>query len=878
MDAHYRPEIIEPEAQRHWDEKQVFRATEDSGKPKYYCLSMFPYPSGKLHMGHVRNYTIGDVLARYHHMKGYNVLQPMGWDAFGLPAENAALANNVAPAGWTYANIDYMRGQLKRLGLAVDWSREIATCKPDYYRWEQWLFTELFKKGVIYKKTAAVNWDPVDHTVLANEQVIDGRGWRSGALVEKRDIPMYFFRISTYAEELLSELDNLPGWPERVKTMQRNWIGKSFGVEIHFPLNARHQDGEPVLKVFTTRADTLFGVTYVAVAAEHPLAMQAAAGNPELAAFIAECKQGSVAEADMATMEKKGMDTGLKVYHPFTNEPVPVFVANYVLMGYGEGAVMAVPAHDERDFAFAQKYGLPIKPVIKPLEVKGEGGRVKGENPDDATLHPSPFTLHSLPFTEPGILFDSGDFSGRTSEDAIDKIALVLSNLKLGEKRTTWRLRDWGISRQRYWGCPIPIIHCPTCGDVPVPADQLPVVLPEDVKIDIGSPIKKMPSFYETTCPTCGGKAERETDTMDTFVESSWYYARYACPDNTTAMLDDRANHWLPVDQYIGGIEHAILHLLYARFFHKLMRDVGLVNSNEPFANLLTQGMVIADTYYRDLGEGKKQWINPADVEQRDGVWVLKADGQPVIVGGTEKMSKSKNNGVDPQSLIDQYGADTARLFMMFAAPPEQSLEWSDSGVEGANRFLRRLWKAVFDHVSSPPPQAGEGPGERGNRQTLDFRRQLHQTIAKVTDDIERRKQFNTAIAAIMELMNALAKLDNDPATRAVKQEALEAIVLMLAPIVPHICRSLIKALKPGACLMGSPWPVVDEAALVRDEIELMLQVNGKLRGKISVAVDADKDAIEQAALTSPEVQKFMEGKPAKKVVVVPGRLVNVVV
>jgi leucyl-tRNA synthetase len=871
MDPQYRPEIIEPEAQQHWDEKQVFRATEDSTKPKYYCLSMFPYPSGKLHMGHVRNYTIGDVLARYHHMKGFNVLQPMGWDAFGLPAENAALANNVAPAGWTYANIDYMRGQLKRLGLAVDWQRELATCKPDYYRWEQWLFTELFKKGVIYQKTAAVNWDPVDHTVLANEQVIDGRGWRSGALVEKRDIPMYFFRISAYAEELLSELDNLPGWPERVKTMQRNWIGKSFGVEIHFPLlpspasgavgksrAGGEGEGEPVLKVFTTRADTLFGVTYVAVAAEHPLATQAATGNPALAAFITECKQGSVAEADMATMEKKGMDTGLKVYHPFTNEAVPVFVANYVLMGYGEGAVMAVPAHDERDFAFAQKYGLPIKPVIKPVQMAS---------------WPMPLTEA---YTEQGILFDSGDFSGRTSEDAIDKISLVLSNLKLGEKRTTWRLRDWGISRQRYWGCPIPIIHCPTCGDVPVPADQLPVVLPEDVKIDIGSPIKKMPSFYETTCPTCGGKAERETDTMDTFVESSWYYARYACPDNTTAMLDVRANHWLPVDQYIGGIEHAILHLLYARFFHKLMRDVGLVNSNEPFANLLTQGMVIADTYYRDLGEGKKQWINPADVENRDGVWVLKADGQPVIVGGTEKMSKSKNNGVDPQSLIDQYGADTARLFMMFAAPPEQSLEWSDAGVEGANRFLRRLWKAVFDHLEGGVCTAYKG-GEL-SAPTQDFRRQLHQTIAKVSDDIERRKQFNTAIAAIMELMNAMAKLESDPATRAVKQEALEAIVLMLSPIVPHICRSLIMVLKPGACLMGSAWPTVDEAALVRDEIELMLQVNGKLRGKITVAVDADKNAIEQTALASPEVQKFMDGKPANKVVVVPGRLVNVVV
>ncbi len=860
MDPVYRPEIIEPEAQQHWEEKQAYRASEDSSKPKYYCLSMFPYPSGKLHMGHVRNYTIGDVLARYHRMKGFNVLHPMGWDAFGLPAENAALANNVPPAGWTYANIDYMRGQLKRLGFAIDWQRELATCKPNYYRWEQWLFTRLFEKGLIYKKMATVNWDPVDHTVLANEQVIDGRGWRSGALVEKRDIPMYFFRITAYAEELLSELDNLPGWPERVKTMQRNWIGKSFGVEIHFPLNERHQAGDPVLKVFTTRADTLFGVTYVAVAAEHPLAQQAARTHPALAEFIAECKQGSVAEADMATMEKKGMDTGLKAYHPFTNEPVPVFVANYVLMGYGEGAVMAVPAHDERDFAFAEKYNLPIKPVIKPTE---------GE-----------LTLPlAAAYTEPGILFDSGDFSGRTSDDAIEKIALVLKNLGLGERRTTFRLRDWGISRQRYWGCPIPIIHCATCGDVPVPADQLPVALPEDVKMDVGSPIKKMPSFYECACPKCGGKAERETDTMDTFVESSWYYARYACPDLETGMLDGRANYWLPVDQYIGGIEHAILHLLYARFFHKLMRDEGLVSSNEPFTNLLTQGMVIAETYYRDLGDGKKQWLNPADIEHTASGPVLKSDGLPVIAGGTEKMSKSKNNGVDPQALIDRYGADTARLFMMFAAPPEQSLEWSDTGVEGGNRFLRRLWKAVYEHVEAgiTPPFEKGGPGGISAAQQA-FRRQLHQTIQKVTDDIERRKQFNTAIAAVMELMNALAKLEGeDSLTRSLKQEALEAVVLMLAPIVPHICRVLLKALRPGACLVGSTWPVADEAALVRDEIELMLQVNGKLRGKLLVAADAAKDAIEQAALASPEAQKHMEGRPAKKVVVVPGRLVNIV-
>ncbi len=951
MDAHYHPEIIEPEAQRHWEETQAFRAPDpneagwEPGKPKYYCLSMFPYPSGKLHMGHVRNYTIGDVLARYHRMKGYNVLQPMGWDAFGLPAENAAMANNVAPAGWTYANIDYMRKQLKSLGLAIDWSRELATCKPDYYRWEQWLFTRLFEKGVIYKRMASVNWDPVDHTVLANEQVIDGRGWRSGALVEKRDIPMYFFRITDYAEELLAELDDLPGWPERVKTMQRNWIGKSFGVEIHFPLSPRHETGGEVLKVFTTRADTLFGATYVAVAAEHPLALQAAEGNPELAAFIAECKQGSVAEADMATMEKRGMDTGLKAYHPFTNEAVPIWVANYVLMGYGEGAVMAVPAHDERDFAFAQKYGLPIKAVIRPAE--GELERPLREA-----------------YVEPGILFDSEDFSGRTSQDAIDKMALVLRALDLGEKRTTFRLRDWGISRQRYWGCPIPIVHCPACGDVPVPGDQLPVVLPEEVKIDIGSPLKKMPEWFATPCPKCGGPAERETDTMDTFVESSWYYARYACPDNGQAMLDERAQYWLPVDQYIGGIEHAILHLLYARFFHKLMRDEGLLwegegeggsipaasitprshplpnpppegeganvalrapkaaltptlsqrergqwlgqnRLNEPFANLLTQGMVIAETYYRDLADGKKQWINPADVEVREGVHVLTADGRPVQVGGIEKMAKSKNNGVDPQALIDRYGADTARLFMMFAAPPEQSLEWSDAGVEGANRFLRRLWRMVFEHISSPLPPGREGnsgstashprsrigvqpdpwgaergPGVRELPDQLsDFRRQLHQTIAKVTDDIERRRQFNTAIAAVMELMNAMAKVEGeDSLVHRVRQEALEAIVLMLAPIVPHICRELLKALRPGACLAGSVWPQVDETALLRDEIELVLQVNGKLRGKLKVAVDAGKEAIERAALDSPEALRHMEGKPARKVVVVPGRLVNIVV
>ena len=856
MQEKYLPSEIERAAQTHWAASQVYRASDASDRPKYYCLSMFPYPSGRLHMGHVRNYTIGDVLARYHAMRGYNVMQPMGWDAFGLPAENAAIANNVPPAAWTYANIDHMRTQLQALGFAIDWSRELATCKPDYYRWEQWLFTRLFEKGVIYKKMATVNWDPVDATVLANEQVIDGRGWRSGALVEKRDIPMYFFRITQYADELLSGLDSLPGWPERVKTMQANWIGKSVGVRFAFPYQLDGKDEQ--LWVFTTRADTIMGVTFCAVAAEHPLATRAAQDNPELAAFINECKQGSVAEADMATMEKKGMDTGFKVTHPLTGEQVPVWVGNYVLMSYGEGAVMAVPAHDERDFGFAQKYKLPIKQVIG---VENETFSLDGWQEwygDKAR----------------GRCVNSGKYDGLGYEAAIDAIAADLAAKGLGEKKTQFRLRDWGISRQRYWGCPIPIIHCDACGDVPVPAEQLPVVLPEDVVPDgSGNPLNKRADFVNCACPQCGGAARRETDTMDTFVESSWYYARYACPDFDGGMLDGRANQWLPVDQYIGGIEHAILHLLYARFFHKLMRDEGLVASDEPFANLLTQGMVIADTYYREAADGKKTWFNPADVELRDGVATLKTDGQPVIVGGTEKMSKSKNNGVDPQALIDQYGADTARLFTMFAAPPEQSLEWSDAGVEGAHRFLKRLWKMAYEHMQSGVVVAFAGGELSDAAKTL--RRQLHQTIQKVSDDIERRKQFNTAIAAVMELMNALAKLEGDDVvTRSVRQEVLEAAVALLAPIVPHIAESLYAELKPGAALA---WPAVDEAALVQDEIELMLQVNGKLRGQIRVAAAADKAAIEAAALASDAAQKYLEGQPPKKVVVVPGRLVNIV-
>jgi len=883
MQEKYLPSEIERVAQAQWAASQVYRARDASDRPKYYCLSMFPYPSGKLHMGHVRNYTIGDVLARYHAMRGFSVMQPMGWDAFGLPAENAAIANNVPPAAWTYANIDHMRTQLQALGFAIDWSRELATCKPDYYRWEQWLFTRLFEKGVIYKKMATVNWDPVDQTVLANEQVIEGRGWRSGALVEKRDIPMYFFRITQYADELLSGLDSLPGWPERVKTMQANWIGKSVGVRFAFPYTLDGKDEQ--LWVFTTRADTIMGVTFCAVAAEHPLATRAAADNPALTAFINECKQGSVAEADMATMEKKGMDTGFKVTHPLTGEQVPVWVGNYVLMSYGEGAVMAVPAHDERDFGFAMKYGLPIKQVIEGEEL----GAVKQALAQGHAEHGNSIAnleaeLSALEFdvsewkswyeTKKGYCVNSGKYDGLGYEAAVDAIAADLAAKGLGEKKTQFRLRDWGISRQRYWGCPIPIIHCDACGDVPVPAEQLPVVLPEDVVPDgSGNPLNKRADFVSCACPKCGGAARRETDTMDTFVESSWYYARYACPDFDGGMLDERANKWLPVDQYIGGIEHAILHLLYARFFHKLMRDEGLVASDEPFANLLTQGMVVADTYYREAADGKKTWFNPADVELRDGVATLKTDGQPVIVGGTEKMSKSKNNGVDPQALIDQYGADTARLFTMFAAPPEQSLEWSDAGVEGAHRFLKRLWKMAYEHVQGGVVAAFAGGELSDAAKTL--RRQLHQTIQKVSDDIERRKQFNTAIAAVMELMNALAKLEGgDETTRSVRQEVLEAAVAMLAPIVPHIAESLYAELKPGVALV---WPAFDESALVQDEIELMLQVNGKLRGQIRVAAAADKTAIEAAALASDAAQKYLEGQPPKKVVVVPGRLVNIV-
>jgi leucyl-tRNA synthetase len=917
MQDKYTPADIERAAQSHWDKTGAARAVEDASKPKYYCLSMFPYPSGKLHMGHVRNYTIGDVLSRFHKMQGYNVLQPMGWDAFGMPAENAALQNNVPPAGWTYSNIDYMRKQLQSLGFAIDWEREFATCTPEYYRWEQWLFTRLYEKGLVYKKLGTVNWDPVDHTVLANEQVIDGRGWRSGALIEKREIPMYYMKITAYAEELLSELDNLPGWPEQVRLMQKNWIGKSTGVRFAFPL-ANNADEK--LWVFTTRADTIMGVTFVAVAAEHPLATKAAANNPELAAFIEECKKGGVAEADLATMEKKGMPTGIYVTHPLTGEQVEVWVGNYVLMSYGDGAVMAVPAHDERDWDFAVKNELPIKHVIVDDRTRIDYqhllihcGAPSGVSPEDVVKsgffnylnqHYVPnydsfsqagkevinrlleWTRHCQP--NKGYLIASGKYGSLASDDAVDAIAADLAAQNLGDKKVQFRLRDWGISRQRYWGCPIPIIHCKTCGDVPVPDDQLPVVLPENVEITgAGSPLARMPEFYETTCPKCGGHARRETDTMDTFFESSWYFLRYACPDNTTAMVDERVQYWCKgdIDQYIGGIEHAILHLLYSRFFTKLMRDVGLIGDlGEPFANLLTQGMVVAPTFYRELDGGKKQWINPADVDVvtdekgRPTGATLRADGLPVVIGGTEKMSKSKNNGVDPQALIDQYGADTARLFIMFASPPDQSLEWSDAGVEGAYRFLRRLWKTTYDHVQAGLVAACTSNDGLSSGQA-DLRRKLHQTMGKVADDYGRRKQFNTAIAAVMELLNAYDKCDlSDAAGRALAQETLESIALLLFPIVPHIGQALFAELKPGLDAGNQAFPKADPAALKQDEIELMVQVNGKLRGSIRVSAEADKASIEAAALASEGAVKFMEGKPAKKVVVVPGRLVNIVV
>ena len=877
MQEHYQPSLIEPAAQQKWATQRAFNVTEDPSKPKFYCLSMFPYPSGKLHMGHVRNYTIGDVRSRFKKMQGYNVLQPMGWDAFGMPAENAAINNNVAPAAWTYSNIEYMKQQLKSLGFALDWEREIATCRPEYYRWEQLLFTKLFKKGIVYRKLGTVNWDPIDQTVLANEQVIDGRGWRSGALVEKREIPMYYFKITDYAEQLLNDLDGLD-WPEQVKTMQRNWIGKSRGMTVRFAIADDSKAGlngndAQFLQVYTTRPDTLMGATYVAVAAEHPLATAAAANQPELQAFIAECKAGSVAEADMATMEKKGMPTGRFVINPLNGDRLEVWVANYVLWGYGDGAVMAVPAHDERDFAFANLFGLPIKQVI-----------AVGDNAFDSKNWQDWYADK-----ESGTLINSGEFNGLDFQAAFDAIGAKLQATGAGEPKTQYRLRDWGISRQRYWGCPIPIIHCERCGDVPVPAQDLPVVLPENVVPDgAGSPLAKMPEFYETQCPSCGGAARRETDTMDTFMESSWYQFRYMSPRFDSGMVSpEAAAYWQQVNQYIGGIEHAILHLLYARFFTKLMNDEGIVPVREPFKQLLTQGMVLAATYYRESADGKKTWFNPADVtvqtdeKGRPVSAVLDADGQPVIIGGVEKMSKSKNNGVDPQAIIDAYGADTARLFMMFASPPEQSLEWSDSGVAGAHRFLNRLWRTVYGFVQQGGAAVSKFSGCQdalsGSLKELRFK--LHSTIAKVTDDYDRRQQFNTAIAAVMELLNQYDKTDaSSDEGKAVAREVLETTIILLSPIVPHICETLWAELNAGSALWQQAWPQTDPAALVQTEMELMVQVNGKLRDKILVAADASEDDIQAVALASAGAIKFMEGKTPKKVIVVPKRLVNIVV
>ena len=864
MQERYDPTAIESAAQRYWEEHGSFRVNEDSPDPKYYCLCMFPYPSGRLHMGHVRNYTIGDVIARFMRMRGHNVLQPMGWDAFGLPAENAAMAHGVPPARWTWDNIRYMKQQLKSLGFGIDWSREVATCSPDYYRWNQWLFLRMLEKGIAYKKTGVVNWDPVDQTVLANEQVIDGRGWRTGALVEKREIPMYYLRITRYAEELLEAIGGLEGWPERVRLMQANWIGRSDGVNIAFPWEIDGERGE--LRVFTTRADTLMGVTFVAVAAEHPLATRAAARDPALREFVDECRRGSVMEADLATMEKRGMPTGLHVTHPVTGEKVEAWVGNYVLMGYGEGAVMGVPGHDERDFAFAKKYGLPIVQVI---DVEGR------EYSTDAWQEW---------YADYGRCVRSGRYDGLDYGAAVDAIAADLEAKGLGRKQVNWRLRDWGISRQRYWGCPIPIIHCPACGDVPVPDDQLPVVLPEDVVPDgSGNPLAKTPAFHECACPRCGQPARRETDTMDTFVDSSWYYFRYACPGSDRAMVDGRAGYWMPVDQYIGGIEHAILHLLYSRFWTRVMRDCGLTTLDEPFANLLTQGMVLNEIFYRE-GEGSRvTYFNPADVEvsvddkgARTGA-VLKSDGKPVSSGGMAKMSKSKNNGVDPQALIERYGADTPRLFMMFASPPEQTLEWSDEGVEGAFRFMKRLWKAVHGHVAAGLAPALD-PAALSTPQA-DLRRTAHQTLAKVTDDMGRRRTFNTAIAAVMEMMNAVARFDDgSPQGRAVVQEALEFAVLMLAPIVPHATHVLWQELGHPGPVADARWPEPDPDALRQDAVEVVVQVNGKLRSRVTLPVGADEAAAREAALADANVQKFMEGKPLRKLVYVPGKLVNVVV
>ena len=880
MQEKYSPADVERAAQDHWRAIDAYTVVEHARdaqgreKKKFYACSMLPYPSGKLHMGHVRNYTINDVMARQLRMSGYNVLMPMGWDAFGMPAENAAMANGVPPAQWTYANIEYMKVQMRAMGLAIDWSREMTACSPDYYKWNQWMFLKMLEKGIVYKKTGTVNWDPIDQTVLANEQVIDGRGWRSGAVIEKREIPMYYARITDYAEELLDHVENkLPGWPERVRIMQANWIGKSTGVRFAFPHQIKNNTGELItdgkMWVFTTRVDTIMGVTFCAVAPEHPLATHAALTNPALANFITECKQGSVIEADMATMEKKGMPTGLSVTHPLTGKPIDVWVGNYVLITYGDGAVMGVPAHDERDFAFAKKYNLPIQFVVA---VDGK------TNSDDAWQE-------WYADKERGRCINSGKYDGMSYQEAVNAIAADLSGKTLGEKKITYRLRDWGISRQRYWGTPIPIIHCPSCGDVPVPEKDLPVILPEDCVPDgSGNPLNKHQQFLHVDCPSCGKAARRETDTMDTFVDSSWYYMRYCSPGSSNAMVDERNDYWMPMDQYIGGIEHAVLHLLYARFWTKVMRDFGLITFDEPFTNLLTQGMVLNETYYREEPSGKKIWINPEDVvlkmddKGRPVSAILKTDGEPVHIGGTEKMSKSKNNGIDPQAIIDQYGADTARLFTMFASPPEQTLEWSGAGVEGAQRFLRRVWNFAHGHVHHIDIHATLPTELSADLKIL--RREMHKILQQADHDYQRL-QYNTVVSACMKMLNLLEATAYTQAagSRAALTECLGIFLRVLYPIAPHITHVLWDALgyaKALGDLLDAPWPVVDSSALEQAEIELVVQVNGKLRGSITVPKTADKAAIEAAALANEHVQKYLTGTP-KKIIVVPGKLVNIV-
>ncbi len=861
----YHPADLEKRVQKRWSRDRVFEVDERSDREKFYCLSMLPYPSGALHMGHVRNYTIGDVISRYQRMLGKNVLQPMGWDAFGLPAENAAIQNNTAPGEWTYQNIEHMRGQLERMGFAYDWSREVTTCRPDYYRWEQLMFTRLMRKGLAYRKDSEVNWDPVDQTVLANEQVVDGRGWRSGALVERRSIPQWFLRITDYAEELLRELDNLEGWPDSVKTMQRNWIGRSEGAEFELKIcdeqGGLHADGLG-FRIFTTRPDTTFGMTYAVLAPEHPLV--SAITSPEqsapVAAFKEEVSRATEAERTAETGEKRGVFTGSFVLNPFNNEAVPVFIADYVLMGYGTGAIMAVPGEDQRDWDFARAHDLPIIRTVQP-PADWEGEAYPGDGP----------------------AINSDWLNGLQKDEALEKALEWLSASGIGERKVNYRLRDWGVSRQRYWGCPIPVIYCPDCGAVPVPEDDLPVILPEDVTfMGVQSPIKADAEWRKTSCPDCGADAERETDTFDTFMESSWYYARYCCPD-AQEQLDARADYWLPVDQYIGGIEHAILHLMYFRFYHKLMRDAGMVSSDEPATRLLCQGMVVAETFRRETGDGETQWINPAEVETQcdeKGKIIgarLIEDGEPVVIGAVEKMSKSRNNGVDPSHLVDRYGADTVRLFSMFASPPDQSLEWSDSGVEGSFRFLKRLWVSVTAHQQLGP--CSEPDPESMNDGQRELRRRIHDTIAKVSDDIGRRYTFNTAIAAVMELSNHLNRFDDQSAQgRAVVDEGWRSIVRLLAPVTPHICEILWERLGEREPLTAVAWPEVDESARERSTLLLVVQVNGKVRGRIELPAGADEETAFEAAESEPNVQRHLTDKTVRKVIHVPDRLLNIVV